>query len=420
MLPRFCLYGFLKNQQYFDPFLFLALRQKGLSFTAIGVLIGFRAISVSLTEIPAGAVADVLGRRRSMIASFLAYIGSFLLLGLCDQLAALFAAMFLFSMGTAFRTGTHKAMIFDWLSREGRLSEKTETYGRTRSWSKIGSAVSVVIAAAVVFFTDEYSSVFLLCAIPYSLNIINLYTYPAYLDGLPDNGLPGRENQKHSRHVFQMLRSALSQSLRPGRLRRLLVESMGFEGLYQSSKDYIQPLLQTACLALPIMPALAENRRVAVLVGLVYFVLYVLASVASRRAGRFAIRCGGDNQAGWRLWQFNLGAFAMIAVGALAGTVWLAVAAFVLLAVFQNLWRPILVSRVAEEAQPNQTATILSVESQAKSLFVAVAAPALGWAIDFVGKHGAEGLSDIGRFLPIAVLGIVVSGVMLIVRLRPA
>ena len=81
MLFRFCLYGFLKNQQYYDLFFFLAFLEKGLSYTMIGTLIGFREICVSLMEIPTGAIADVLGRRRSMIASFLAYIGSFALFG---------------------------------------------------------------------------------------------------------------------------------------------------------------------------------------------------------------------------------------------------------------------------------------------------------------------------------------------------
>ena len=35
MLFRFSLYGFLKNQRYFEPLLFLVLVDKGLSFTAI-------------------------------------------------------------------------------------------------------------------------------------------------------------------------------------------------------------------------------------------------------------------------------------------------------------------------------------------------------------------------------------------------
>ena len=42
MLFRFSLYGFLKNQRYYDPFLYLAFLEKGLSYFEIGILIGFR------------------------------------------------------------------------------------------------------------------------------------------------------------------------------------------------------------------------------------------------------------------------------------------------------------------------------------------------------------------------------------------
>ena len=59
MLFRFSLYGFLKNQQYYDPFLILAFREKGLSFFQIGLLIGFREVCINLFEIPSGAVADM-------------------------------------------------------------------------------------------------------------------------------------------------------------------------------------------------------------------------------------------------------------------------------------------------------------------------------------------------------------------------
>ena len=84
-------------------------------------------------EMPAGAVADVLGRRRSMVTSVLGYIGSFVLLGLTQPVALLCVAV-----GEAFRTGTHKAIIFDGLEQEGRSSEKTSVCGYTRSWSKLG------------------------------------------------------------------------------------------------------------------------------------------------------------------------------------------------------------------------------------------------------------------------------------------
>ena len=79
MLIRFCLYGFLKNQRYFEPFFVLALLEKGLDFATIGLLVGFRELVVLLLEVPSGAIADVFGRRRAMMLSFSAYALSFLL-----------------------------------------------------------------------------------------------------------------------------------------------------------------------------------------------------------------------------------------------------------------------------------------------------------------------------------------------------
>ena len=152
MLWRFFLYGFLKNQQYYDPFLFLSFMEKGLTCAWVGLLVGFREVCVNGLEMPTGAVADVLGRRRSMVTSVLGYIGSFVLLGLTQPVALLFLAMLCFAVGEAFRTGTHKAIIFDGLEQEGRSSEKTSVCGYTRSWSKLGSAISVIVGVCLCLF----------------------------------------------------------------------------------------------------------------------------------------------------------------------------------------------------------------------------------------------------------------------------
>ena len=194
MIGRFSLYGFLKNQQYYDYFLILAFRQMGLSYFAIGILVAFREIMINLMEIPTGGVADLCGRRGSMIFSFVSYIFSFAIFGFSGiiaieaklsqtaLMALLFLAMFLFAIGDAFRTGTHKALIFTWLSNQGRRDEVTKVYGYTRSWSKIGSAVSVLVACVIVFKTSSFIMVFFLAIIPYVLNIINFLGYPKEID----------------------------------------------------------------------------------------------------------------------------------------------------------------------------------------------------------------------------------------------
>ncbi|KKK54961.1 hypothetical protein LCGC14_3079390, partial [marine sediment metagenome] len=312
MLFRFCLYGFLKNQQYFAPFLILAFRQKQLSFTMIGLLIGFREVCINFMEIPTGAIADVLGRRASMICSFLAYIGAFAIFAMSQRFVSLFVAMFFFSVGEAFRTGTHKAMIFAWLEHHGRENEKIKVYGYTRSWSKIGSAVSVIAAAAMVFFLEQYRWVFLFSIAPYLLNIINF-------------------------------------------------------------------------------------QRTGLLVGAVYFVLFSLGSVASRHSHVLADRAGSDERGARWIWVMNLVFFGVLAGALMSGFLMLAIAGFVVLSILQNFWRPLLIGRVANQTRLDQMATVLSVESQAKSLLAGLLAPLLGLAVDLMPTQG--GL----RFLPVGV-----------------
>ena len=404
MLFRFSLYGFLKNQQYYEPFLVLAFLEKGLSFTMIGTLMGFRAICVNLLEVPTGALADVTGRRRAMICSFAAYIGAFVIFGLGARTWMLFAAMLLFSVGEAFRTGTHKAMIFDWLARQGREQEKTRVYGLTRSWSKMGSAVSVVIAAVLVFTTQRYSWVFLACIGPYVANIVNFLGYPSYLDGPPDRSASLGK-------VLRTLVRALGESLRRRRLRRLLAESMAFEGVYRAGKDYLQPVLKAAALGLPFFVGLNDLRRTAVLVGSVYCVLFLLGSAASRKADALRRRAGSEDRAARGIWVMDLAAFALLVAGVMLNWAVLLVVAFVALAILQNFWRPILISRVAEHTEPDRAATILSIESQAKSLATAVMAPLLGFLVDRMPKDH--------KFLPVGLLGLLVAAIALTATRRP-
>lgn len=397
MLFRFSLYGFLKNQRYFEPFIVLAFMQKGLSFAMIGLLIGFREICINLMEIPTGAVADVAGRRKSMILSFVSYSISYAIFGLSRSVWMLFVAMFFFSIGEAFRTGTHKAILFNWLATQNRQDEKTAVYGFTRSWSKMGSAVSVVIAGIMVFISKDYSMIFLFCIIPSVMNIINFVTYPKYLDG------SGSTHTGIS-SVTKTLVSSLIKSIKSKQLRRILFESMGYEGLYKAGKDYLQPIVQAAALALPLLLYLDGQQRTAILVGAIYFLLHILSSIASRTAGKFAAKSGGEIKASRSLWIYYLLTFTLLALGILFGQVSVVILAFILLAILQNFWRPILISRCASLASESQTATILSIESQAKSLFVAAAAPVIGWAVDTVAAVKAD-----WRFLPVAVLGIIIS-----------
>ncbi len=400
MLFRFSLYGFLKNQRYFEPFLILAFLEKGLTFFEIGLLIAFREITVIALEVPSGAIADVYGRRKSMMLSFGAYMGSFLIFAAADRVILLFPAMLLFGIGEAFRTGTHKAMIFSWLKLQGRAEERTRYYGYTRSWSKLGSAVSVVLAGVFVFTSDSYVTIFYFAMIPYLFSIVNFLGYPPELDEVSVPGSPSA--------VIRHLSSAVGSTLRERPLRRLLFESMGFEGTFHAVKDYIQPVLMVAAVSATTgfweLSGLTDTQRASLLVTPVYLVLHLLSATASRHAHRFADSAGSQDRAAFLMWGMALLVFSIMSVSAYMEILWSLIATFVLLHILQNFWRPVLISRFDASGDDAQGATLLSIESQGRRLATMGMAPALGLAVDHVRAAGPD-----GEFWPVGMLGVILA-----------
>ena len=410
MIRRFCLYGFLKNQRYFEPFLLLFLLGKGLDFFAIGLLIACRDLVVNLLEVPSGALADLYGRRRSMMLSFVAYLVSFALFSWADSLPGLFFAMGAYGVGEAFRSGTHKAMIFDWLRREGRAGEKAKIYGLTRSWSQLGSAVSVWIAVLLVLVDGGYDRLFWFTMVPNALSLVNFLGYPAFLDATPERG---------ERSVKRHLGRALRQCFGVPRLRALLFESMLQRGTWQSGKDYLQPMVQQLVFTLPFLalaPATGEVEDplapTALALGVLYSVMHLLSAAASLRSDRVRRLVGGTGRFVFGTFLITAAAYlTLIPVGLatdgeLPGgpAAFLVALLFPLLGVLQNLWKPVYLERVDAASDAQLGATVLSVEGQAKALAVVLFAPALGAAVDAVGFTAVGGF---GLMTSVLVLGLV-------------
>ena len=400
MIFRFSLYGFLKNQRYFEPFLFLAFLEKGLDFTDIGLLIAVRELTTNLLEIPSGAVADVISRRFSMILSFGAYIVAFTTLGYASDMNLLYLGMLFFGVGEAFRSGTHKAMIFAWLRSQNREDERVKIYGYTRSWSKYGSAVSVALAAPIVLFTDSYEWIFLAAIVPYALNIVNFLGYPQDLDEAA--GVVSMSE------VVRHAGRTVSDSVRRPRLRRLFFESMGFDGVFAATKDYLQPILAALALTLAVswitLEDWSETQQAALLVGPVYIVLHLLSGAASKRSHLVSNRAGSEDRAARWLWGISVLVFAGLTISGFTGLLVGAVVAFVALNVLHNLWRPVLISRFDTHGSAIQGASLLSVESQARRVATMIMAPILGYGVD-----AAIAADSVNPWWPVGALGLLCS-----------
>ncbi len=389
MLFRFSLYGFLKNLRFFEPFLILFFRDAGLSFFQIGVLYAVRDVTTNLLETPSGLIADTFGRRRSMVLSFSGYILSFVIFYALPGFGSYLLAMLMFGLGEAFRTGTHKALILEHLHLEGKEALKVAYYGRTRSASQLGAALNSLLAAALIFRTGNYRYVFLASIVPYVLDLINLATYPRRLDG----ELEILQWEQIPRQFKETALSFIGILRHPPALRAIM-NSSGFDAFFKATKDYLQPILETFALGLPLLAAWEGDQRTAVVIGVVYCGIYLLSSYASREAGRIGERFGDVTQAIDR--TFLLGA-GLLLVGGLASW-WelspLSILVFLGLHLLHNVRKPLNVAYISDQISNDVFASGLSAESQLVTLLAALLAPLLGALADLIGVGG--GLLSLG------------------------
>jgi len=379
---KFCLYGFFKNLKFFDPYLILFFLDSGLSFLEIGVLLSVREIVTNLVEIPSGMVADVVGRRRAMLFSFACYIISFLIFFLFPVYGMFVLAMVFFGFGEAFRSGTHKAMILEYLRIKGIPELRVHYYGHTRGWSQAGAAVSAVIAALLVFGSGSYRIVFISSVIPYTLDLILILTYPRELDG--ETGGAGWSLKGLTRRFTAVFRGFIRTLGDPG-FRRAMLSSSVYDGFFESVKDYIQPVMQQAVLGLPVLLMLGEERRTALFIGMVYAGIYVFTSIASRNAGTVSDRFPRISGMLNVTYGMSVGVMAAAGLVILLGVPAAAVALLVVYFLIKNLRRPMALGFLSERIQNQLMATGLSAESQAKTLSVALLAPLMGFLADKLG-----------------------------------
>jgi hypothetical protein len=279
-------------------------------------------------------------------------------------------------------------------------------YGYTRSWSKFGSAVSTVLAVTFVLLTNNYAHVFFFAIIPYIAGLINIMGYPKELEGQPSENVSFRDVAVH-------LWACICAALAVGRLRRLIVESMSFEGVYKAVADYLQPIVKNVALLLPIFIAWGEIRRSAVMIGMVYVILYMVSAFASRNSHRLTRYADGEEGGRRLLWKAVSILYLVLIPLLFFEYYYGAVIGFIALALIQNFWRPILITCFDDFASETKGATVLSIESQAKSVSTMMIAPILGMAVDF-----ARGQSLGGEFWPVALIAAVIALFILLTPLR--
>ncbi len=130
------LISFLSNS-YFWWSIWLLYYLRFTDNTGVGLLIAITTITTVLFEMPTGAIADIIGQKRSLTIAFILVAIGEAIMGGSIGLATVIVSIFLIGIGHTFSSGSFEAIIYDTL-KENHL-EKTyqKILAHTRSISSI-------------------------------------------------------------------------------------------------------------------------------------------------------------------------------------------------------------------------------------------------------------------------------------------
>ena len=395
---KFSFYGFLKNLRFFEAFIILFLTQVGISYTQIGILYAIRELVSFFFEVPSGVVADQFGRKETLLSCFVLYIFSFLILYLTSEFYLFVIAFVLYGAADAFRSGTHKAIIMDYLTIHGWYDQKIDYYGHTRAWSQRGLAVSSLVAGFLVFLEGTFQNIFLYSIIPYIADFLLVLSYPKEL-----NRNHSGKNPVKNEPLGQFI-SKLWKVTRNIKVASIIATAALHTAYLKGVKDFIQPMMATLAIGIPILTFIENpEKKTGIVVGILYFFIYMMTAFTSSQSGKLAARI----QKNALVAAVTL--FLGLSFGALAGFFYHslllapAILAFLFVYVLENLRKPILTGYVVDEVPEEILTSVLSVQSFLKTIFAAVIAFLLGWFSDMFGV----GLGLV--FLSVGLLLIVVS-----------
>jgi MFS family permease len=378
MIRRFCLYAILRNLRLFDAFfvLFLLL-ELNLSYTVVGLVLAYEKIILGLFEIPLAVVSDRLGRRRALMASFSLASMAFCIFGLslqCDApMAMIFLGQTIYGIAESLRTGTHKAIVLDWLSINQMSHRRVEVLGQMRFFSKTSAGLAALLAGILVWATGDISILFWAATIPTLLGVVLLAQYPSMTEGNIE-----RRSQRGVRENNPSLRQALTA----GGIWTLMVPSVLFESQTKLAIAYLQPAIAEGGKGFGL---LVLGGVGALLVGGYMALNGFLAGSASLASNRLVTWSKGVHGALRKTHILAASIMTAACVGFYLGHAWLGLVFMLGLGALQNTRRPIFLTAMDDVMDPHYRATTLSVESQGRSWVYAGTSVGSGWIADTLG-----------------------------------
>lgn len=154
-ISKVALIYFFSSLYFYLPVITIYYQQKGLSFLQMGSLWGITTISIFLSEIPTGILADKFGRKTSIIFAILfQLIGEILFLFAGNYLHFIIISV-ISGIGFAFQSGCIQALVYDFLKEGKREQEMKQIWGKITALGQMGFIFGALASSIVVVSTKS-------------------------------------------------------------------------------------------------------------------------------------------------------------------------------------------------------------------------------------------------------------------------
>lgn len=147
-----------------------------ISFLQIMILQSWYMFCIFLFEVPTGAVADYLGRKKSLILGSFAVLLGISFYTMIPNFYLFMIGEFFWALSAALLSGADSALIYDTLKRYDREQDSKKVMGRMESVFLISIAVSSPLGSITASVTDMRMPL-LLMLIPFGLALVTSFTF---------------------------------------------------------------------------------------------------------------------------------------------------------------------------------------------------------------------------------------------------
>jgi MFS family permease len=149
---KYQLFQILLGLQFFLPYSVVYIQTLGYSLAQTMLFIAISTLMMFVWEIPAGYIADKIGRKNSiLIYAILAFLG-LLCFYFAQNVVLLILSQLLLGTGASFRTGADSSFLYDSLLDLNRAKEFKKIQGRSILFFEISVIVAMFVAMFAVPF----------------------------------------------------------------------------------------------------------------------------------------------------------------------------------------------------------------------------------------------------------------------------